>query len=206
MTSFSLEGIMAILPGILVAIAFHEFAHGKAADMLGDPTPRYQGRLTINPISHLDLMGTLLFILAGFGWAKPVEVNPMNFRGDRQRGMMLVAFAGPAMNLTVAFIAALVLAFGGYHIFYVKVFLEPLIFYNVVLAVFNLIPVPPLDGSKILAGFLPRQAAGFVHQLEAYGPLILLLLIFTGATRVIILPVVWSIMGFLYSIIAFIIV
>jgi Zn-dependent protease len=198
MFNLSINGIVAILPGILVAIAFHEYAHGKVADLLGDPTPRYQGRLTINPISHLDIMGTLLFIIAGFGWAKPVEVNPLNFRGDKRRGMMLVALAGPAMNLTMAFLGTLVLAFAGTN-FYVNLFVWPLVLYNVILAVFNLIPVPPLDGSKILAGILPRQAAEYVYQLEAYGPLILLLLIFTGATRTIIMPVVGTILGILNS-------
>ncbi|MBS4024550.1 MAG: site-2 protease family protein [Clostridia bacterium] len=198
MFNLSINGIVSILPGILVAIAFHEYAHGKVADLLGDPTPRYQGRLTINPISHLDIMGTLLFIIAGFGWAKPVEVNPLNFRGDKRRGMMLVALAGPAMNLTMAFLGTLVLAFVGTN-FYVNLFVWPLVLYNVILAVFNLIPVPPLDGSKILAGILPREAAGYVYQLEAYGPLILLLLIFTGATQTIIMPIVGTILGILNS-------
>ena len=203
MLNLSLANIAISIPGILVAIAFHEYAHGKMADLLGDPTPRHQGRLTVNPISHLDPMGTLLFVIAGFGWAKPVQVNPMYFHGDKQRGMTLVALAGPLMNLILALLGTIALALGGYKYYYVALLLKPLILYNVVLAVFNLIPIPPLDGSKILAGILPRPAASYLYQLEQYGPLILLLFIFTGLTRSIIMPIVNEIINVLSIIMVF---
>lgn len=177
--------ILVSIPAILVALTFHEYAHGRVADMLGDPTPRNSGRLTLNPLAHLDVLGTLLLILAKFGWAKPVPVNPFYFRIDRQKGMMLVAMAGPLMNLVIGYLSAIAIRFAGSSL-YAYQFLEAMLVFNVYLAVFNLVPIPPLDGSRVLAGVVSRETANYIYQLEAYGPLLLLLLVATGIiTRVV---------------------
>jgi Zn-dependent protease len=180
-----LQGFFAAIPAILVAITFHEYAHGKVAYFLGDQTAKYQGRLTLNPIKHLDPIGTLLLIIAGFGWAKPVQVNPLQFKGDRKMGMTYVAFAGPLMNLVLGYLSAVALRYlltSGYYgpgAAYLQQFFYLLLFYNVILAVFNLLPIPPLDGSKILAGLLPYKYYGVVQFLERYGFAILIILIVT---------------------------
>lgn len=178
----SLQVLIISLPAILLALSIHEFAHGYVAYQLGDPTPKHQGRLTLNPLAHLDFMGTLLLIVAHFGWAKPVMVNPANFRINQKKGMLYVALAGPVSNLILAFIAALLynLTVKYNASFFWVLSAEALLVINLSLAVFNLIPIPPLDGSKILAGLLPYHKQGIVYQLEAYGPFILIFLVFTN--------------------------
>lgn len=190
------------IPAILIALTFHEYAHGKVAYFLGDPTPRNQGRLTLNPLAHLDILGTLLLIVAGFGWAKPVQINPFYFQMDRRKGMMLVGLAGPLMNLVLGYLAAVLLNIllrmnlGGV---WLQTFLNLLVGYNVVLAVFNLIPVPPLDGSRVLAGILPPEGAEAVYRLESYGTLILLLLIATGIIGHILGPLVDLVLNLIFA-------
>lgn len=189
----SLTQLILGIPAILLALTFHEYAHGKVAYLLGDPTPKHQGRLTLNPLAHLDVLGTLLLIVAGFGWAKPVQVNPFYLQMNRRKGMMYIGLAGPAMNLVLAYLAAVALQLLSRHgpgwplLLH---FLDLLVIYNVVLAVFNLIPVPPLDGSRVLAGLLSRESANFIYQLEAYGPFLLLILIATGIIGKILNPLV----------------
>ncbi|MFZ5943453.1 MAG: site-2 protease family protein [Bacillota bacterium] len=199
LNNFSIEKLIIMVPVVLIAITFHEFAHGWAAHTLGDPTPKRQGRLTLNPISHLDPLGALLLLVAGFGWAKPVEVNPYYFKGDRRKGMMMVAFAGPLSNIIISFIAALLLAYLPLASGLLRGFLNYLILINIYLASFNLLPVPPLDGSKILAGLVPRNKSDFIYALEGYGPLILMLLIITGATSFLVIPIANLIMNVVWS-------
>jgi len=189
LTNFTIERLLILIPVVLIAITFHETAHGWVAYKLGDPTPKVTGRLSLNPISHLDPLGALLLLVTGFGWAKPVEVNPFYFKGDRRQGMMLVALAGPLANVLVAFVAALIFNYWGFRSGLGRQFLYNLIIINIYLAAFNLLPVPPLDGSKILAWLLPRSKANFLYTLEGYGPLILMLLIITGLTGYFVLPV-----------------
>lgn len=197
----NLEDFLLGIIAILIAISFHEFAHGQVASFLGDPTPRSQGRLTLNPLAHLDLLGTLLLVVAGFGWAKPVEVNPFYFHGNRQQGMMLVGAAGPVMNLLLAFGGAMGMAATVGHQPYVFRFFYFLLMYNVVLAVFNLIPLPPLDGSRIVAGLLPPAARQSYYQIERYGPLILLVLVFFNIIGRILGPVVSALGNFLLNVV-----
>lgn len=189
------------LPAILVGLTFHEFAHGLVADRLGDSTPARQGRLTLNPLPHIDWVGFLMLLIFKFGWAKPVQVNPHNFKNISQKtGMMLVSLAGPGMNLIIALLsmAALKLLIpyqdAGWGVIMIPL-LTPLIYINLILAAFNLLPVPPLDGSKILAGILPDAGANWLYSLEQYGPLILLLLIVTNAVG----KILWPLVNFLYG-------
>jgi Zn-dependent protease len=189
----SLTKLLAGIPALLLALTFHEYAHGKMAYLLGDPTPRYQGRLTLNPLAHLDPLGTLLLIVAGFGWAKPVQVNPFYFQMERRKAMMLVALAGPLMNLVLAYLGAVawrISASWGWQGDFLFSFFNLLVVYNVVLAVFNLLPIPPLDGSRILAGLVSRESANYIYGLETLGPFLLLFLIATGITGRIMQPLV----------------
>jgi Zn-dependent protease len=188
-----------MLPAIVLGLTFHEYAHGLAAYKLGDNTARSQGRLTINPAAHVDPVGLILLFLAGFGWAKPVPINPLNFKGDMRRGVLLVSLAGPATNLLLAIAAAIIWgALAGLKLPYFNDIMMYMIQINVVLAIFNLIPVPPLDGSKILAGILPGRQE-WLYKMEAYGMIILIVLIFTGAISFIFNIFVRPIITVLYS-------
>ena len=175
---------------VLLAIIVHEYAHGRMADAMGDPTPRAAGRLTLNPIAHLDPIGTLMLLFFRFGWAKPVPVNPAYFR-DRRRGMLYVAGAGPAANFVSAFVAfALFKAVGaGVRATVVGSLLVLIVQYNLWFGLFNLLPVPPLDGSRIVQPYLRGNAARLYYQYEQYGFVIMVLLVATGVVGAILGPI-----------------
>jgi Zn-dependent protease len=188
-----LASLVLKIPALLIAVTLHEVAHGLAADRLGDPTARRLGRLTLNPLPHIDPLGALAFIVAGFGWAKPVPVNAANLRRP-VRDMAWVAAAGPLANFAAGFVGllAFVLVRRAGPSFLVEPVGGMLLWtfqFNVALGIFNLIPLPPLDGGHFLPYFLPPGAAGLLRQLEQYGPLILLGLVVSGATRYIVGPV-----------------
>lgn len=161
---------------LLVAITIHEFSHAYAADLLGDPTPRAQGRLTLNPLAHLDPLGTLLLIVARFGWGKPVQFDPYNLENPR-RDAAIISFAGPLSNLILATLTATTLHFLPPTELSFNI-LIPFVYLNIVLAIFNLIPVHPLDGGKILVGLLSEDKAEDVDRfLSQYGTILLIALI-----------------------------
>jgi len=181
--------LLQLLPPLLFALTVHEFSHGYAAYRLGDPTARMMGRLTLNPIAHLDPIGSILFLLPPhFGWAKPVPVDPRNLRNPR-RDMMWIALAGPASNVALAAIFGTLLRIQPLLPFELTApaavavvrMIETSVVLNLILAFFNMIPLFPLDGSRILAGILPRDLAERFRALEPAGPMILLGLILLGA-------------------------
>lgn len=179
----SLVEWLLLAPAILLALTVHEMAHAYVAYLHGDPTASREGRITLNPLKHLDPVGTLLLLLTGFGWAKPVPINPFYFRGDRNRGVFFTSLAGPGANLILSFLAVLmikVLLVVGITSSYLIVFFKLLALINIGLGLFNLLPVPPLDGSKILASLLPPERRYIVYEMERYGFLILILLLYFG--------------------------
>ncbi|MEW6276101.1 MAG: site-2 protease family protein [Bacillota bacterium] len=191
--------MLLMVPAIVLGLTFHEFAHGWTADRLGDPTARYQGRLTLNPAAHIDVIGLIMLFIAGFGWAKPVPVNPVNLRGNMRRSMMVVSLAGPAANMVLAVAGAVALGLGLWQVPLWREIFMAIIRINVVLAVFNLLPVPPLDGSKILAGLLPGRQQ-WLYTLENYGVIILLVLLFTGVIGKVLGIIIFPVYRFLIGI------
>ena len=172
------EVLVLLIPVLLFALVFHEFSHGWVANKLGDPTAKYSGRLTLNPMAHLDLFGSLMILFVGFGWAKPVPVDS-RYLANPRTDMMKIAFAGPAANLLLAFIAGSLIRLTGN----MGVFSSMLIMFvqiNIMLAVFNMIPIPPLDGSQIFSGLMIRHNPDLVVKLQIHGPQILMGLILFG--------------------------
>jgi len=171
------------VPAVLIAICFHEFAHGFVSYKLGDPSPRRSGRLSLNPLHHLDPVGTLALIFFGFGWAKPVMVDPRYYE-DKKSGMVKVALAGPLMNFFIAFICLLLYMFQYKVDFYMPDYISTLLVVtaqiNIGLGVFNLIPFPPLDGSKVLGAILPEDKYFSYMRYEMYGQFIIILLLYLG--------------------------
>ena len=189
---FELWFLLISLFILLITITIHEFAHALVADRLGDPTPRLAGRLTLNPISHIDPVGFIMLILVRFGWAKPVPINPYNF-SDPRKGSLLVSLAGPLSNFLFAWLLAIFLR--NFPILQEGIWLEILsysIWINLALAVFNLIPIPPLDGSHILEYFLPAHQMESYYRIQQYGFLILIAIILFGS------PILVAIIEFLY--------
>lgn len=186
-----IEVLVLLIPVLLFALVFHEFSHAWVANKLGDPTARYSGRLTLNPMAHLDPFGTLMILFVGFGWAKPVPVDTRYLTNPRV-DMMKIAIAGPAANLLLAFIGGTIIRFGligGSIAMMILLFTQ----INIMLAVFNMIPIPPLDGSQIFSGFMMRKNPELVYKLQTYGPQILLGLIMIGYfTRI---SPIWMVMS-----------
>jgi Zn-dependent protease len=189
----SLEQMILGVPAILLAIAFHELGHAYTAYKLGDPTPKYQGRLTLNPLAHLDPLGAIMLLVFKVGWARPVMINPQYFK-KRKRDTALVSIAGPLANIllawvffnTLRFLPGLMPSPSVARTLYLFLIINVQI--NLGLAAFNLLPVPPLDGSKILASFLPPHLEYKFAQVAHYGPFLLIVLLISGGAQIIINP------------------
>ena len=213
MTLFSSEGALLSfvlsIPGILVAITFHEFAHAFAADKLGDDTPRRQGRLNLNPFKHLDPFGTIMLVFAGFGWGKPVEINPRNFNRNisLSKAEAIVAAFGPLMNFIIAIVFEIIFClvikfvpgiymadgiiyFSSEAMQITVAIIQSVVAINIGLGVFNLIPLPPLDGSKILGGFLPYNARNWMDSHSQIFEIIFVALWIVGILSLIVSPLI----------------
>ena len=200
-----LFGLLVGIPGVLLAITFHEFAHGYAAYKLGDNTAKNEGRLNLNPLNHLDPIGTLMLLLAGFGWGKPVHVNPTNYtrKMSMEKGEAIVSVAGPLTNIILAFILALIyealIKFASTEFlvstvgYVIKLIIESAISINIGLGVFNLIPLPPLDGSKIIMPFLPYNAKQWFRNNEQIFYIIFVVIWITDIASIIISPAIGGI-------------
>lgn len=194
--------LIILAPPLLFSLTIHEFAHGFIASRLGDPTARDAGRLTLNPLKHLDPLGTIAFFFIKFGWAKPVPVNPSYFKNPR-KDMLWVALAGPASNLAVA-VASAILTKGIWllatilpYSAAVEAILVPLnamliasVWINLILCIFNFLPIPPLDGSRILVGLLPDNLALSYMRMERFGFTLILILAFSGILSKLIVPII----------------
>lgn len=204
--------VLMTLPAIIIGLSFHEYAHAYVANKLGDPTPRMQGRVTINPMAHVDPIGLAALIFAGFGWGVPVQINPANFR-NRRRDELLVSLAGVVMNLIIAIvftiIAKVLLLTLGYSMMSTSwgSILWTMIMYiiqiNLVLMIFNLIPCPPLDGFSVISEIFDIKHTDFYWTVYRYGNIILMALIIFGITGMIISPAVNLLFGLLQSLILF---
>ncbi len=185
------EVLALLIPVLLFALVFHEFSHGWVANKLGDPTAKNQGRLTLNPLAHLDPFGSMMILFVGFGWAKPVPVDS-RYLANPRIDMMKIAFAGPASNLLLAFIGGMLIRVTGY----MGPLTSMLIIFtqiNISLAVFNLIPIPPLDGSQIFSGIMLQRNPQLVMKLQMYGPQILMGLILFGMLTGV--SLIWTVMS-----------
>ena len=201
-SSGNLIAILFTLPAVIIAIAFHEYAHAWMADRLGDETPRMQGRLTLNPLKHLDPVGSILLLFAGFGWGKPVQINSRNFNRNvsMSKGEALVSLAGPVMNFILAIIFAIIL--GVVYMFapssfltttiggVVYILLQECVLINIGLGVFNLLPLPPLDGSKIFINLFPYNARRWIMEHEQIFYYAFLIIWITGLAGIIISPII----------------
>jgi len=202
MTQSAILSILLTLPGVIIAITFHEFAHAYAAYKLGDDTAKMQGRLNLNPLSHIDPVGIFLLIFAHFGWGKPVEINPRNFdrKYSMEKGEAIVSLAGPLMNFVLAIVFTIIycvlLKFAPMSFYLSQVgnvlvtIIYATIVVNIGLGVFNLIPVPPLDGSKIFRTILPYNAKAWIDRNERWFYIAFLVIWITGLAGVIISPII----------------
>jgi len=195
----SLPILLLSIPAVLWAITFHEFCHGYASYKLGDPTAYIRGRLTLNPLAHLDPIGALMLLLFRFGWAKPVPVDPRYYKNPK-RDIFIVSIAGVTGNIITAILVGLMVRFLPVAVlknFAVFMFIQMMVLINIGLAVFNLVPIPPLDGSKLIYPLLPRSLLQKYFWLERYGMFVLMALLFLGVLQRIMTPIV----GLVYHII-----
>jgi len=188
------------LPGLMLAIVIHEFFHGLAAYFLGDDTAKLSGRLSLNPLKHFDLVGFIFLLVFRFGWAKPVPINPRNFK-NRKKDTIIVSLDGPFSNIVLAFIIALMLSHANIrHYLAIQILIDAL-WYNIMLGLFNLLPFPPLDGSKVLASLLPIKYEYVFCKYERYLYIILVILIATNSIDKLLRPMIEFVLNLLIRLI-----
>ncbi|GFN35422.1 site-2 protease family protein [Tepidimicrobium xylanilyticum] len=195
-----MQDIILRFPGLLLAIIVHEFSHGYMAYLLGDNTAKNSGRLSLNPLKHLDVVGLIFMLIFRFGWAKPVPINPIYFK-NRKRDTLLVSLAGPLSNFILAIIIGIILSKNIVTSYLMQNILLIALWYNIMLGVFNLLPFPPLDGSKILASLLPDKYEYLFYKNERYLYIVLILLIITDTIDKILSPLIYISMNLLIKII-----
>ena len=204
MFNFNLARIVLTLPGILLGLTIHEYSHALSAYYMGDDTAKYYGRLSLNPIKHIDPIGFLMLLFAGFGWAKPVPVNPNNFK-NRKLGYFLVSISGPFSNFILAILLTFIL--GLQITMQNNKTVEQIIFFgiyiNLVLGVFNLFPIPPLDGSKLLLLILPDSMEHKYYSIQKYSYALLFLLLYFGVISKVLFPIVQFILNYVLQILIF---
>lgn len=185
-----IRGLIYTVIALLVAIIPHEIAHGYAAYLLGDDTAKSDGRLSLNPLHHIDPIGLLSMIILRFGWAKAVPINSSKFKGNRKVGTIIVSLAGVTTNFILAFIFSIPFAYSYINGLEISRLFEEILWYNVMLGVFNLVPLPPLDGSKVVASLLPSKVEYFFYKYEKYFYFVLVLLVFSGTINKLISPII----------------
>ncbi|ASS75065.1 hypothetical protein CIG75_08790 [Tumebacillus algifaecis] len=198
-SGLNMDDLLFRVIAFLIAITVHELGHAYVAYRLGDPTPKREGRITLNPIAHMDLLGTLMILFGPFGWAKPVSFNPHNFRGNKRVGKILTTIAGPLANFITAIVFCFLLVFfynlgiedSAWNTFVLRL-VEAVVSLNLILGLFNLLPIPPLDGYWIVRDILPQRFAHKLTPVEKYGPFVLLLVVFFGITSYLILPIYYA--------------
>lgn len=207
MFDFNPAAIAALLPGVIIAMAVHEYAHALAADSLGDNTPRFMGRLTLNPFAHIDIIGLIMLLFVQFGWAKPVLINTANFKNPR-RDDVIVSLAGPLANLIIAFASFLALrlmtandtslSYGLYQV------LQAIVLLNINFAIFNLLPIPPLDGSHVVSSLLPPKWQMRYWQWQRFSIFVFIILLYTNVLGFIFYPAQRAILHLFTTLTAFI--
>ncbi|MBU5306539.1 site-2 protease family protein [Clostridioides mangenotii] len=184
--NFDISTVLASVVAIAIAISVHEFGHAFAAHLLGDDTAKDEGRMSLNPMNHVDPIGIIMLFIFKFGWAKPVPVNPNNYKNYRV-GNFIVSMAGVIFNIITAIICLYIMKY--VHIYSVYTVMDWTVAYCLGLAAFNLLPIPPLDGWGVLTSFIPNRYSGYLYQYERYGFFILLLALFTGVYGIILNPI-----------------
>lgn len=203
--------MLATLPAIIIGISFHEYAHAKMAIKLGDPTPKMQGRDTLSPLSHMDPIGFICLLIAHFGWGRPVQIDPRYFKNPL-KDQMIVSLAGPVMNLIIAFVSLIIwnivgisgilAGLSGTLAFAIDTILECMVIINISLFIFNLLPLPNFDGSKILLYFVPDKWKIHMLNIEKYGFLIFLVVVLAGIPQYVIMPLLHAILALMQTIIS----
>ena len=195
----TLKGFIYTVIALMVSIIPHEIGHGYAAYLLGDDTAKTDGRLSLNPLNHIDPIGLASMVILRFGWAKAVPIDPSKFKGNRKMGTIIVSLAGVFVNFLLAFIFSIPFAYSYIKGYEIADLFEEILWYNVMLGVFNLVPLPPLDGSKVIASLLPEKAEYAFYKYEKYFYFVLIVLVFSGVINKFIAPVIMKIINLVYK-------
>ncbi|RVU54949.1 site-2 protease family protein [Anaerosphaera multitolerans] len=195
----NLTSLIYRIISLLVAIIPHEVAHGYAAYLLGDDTAKSEGRLSLNPLNHLDPVGLLSMVVLKIGWAKAVPINPYKFKGNRKASTILVSIAGVCANFLMALIFGIAFIFSYMNNWAITPLFSEILWYNVMLGVFNLVPLPPLDGSKVVASLLPEKLEFYFYKYEKYFYFVLIILLFSGVVNRVIAPIIFKIIELIVS-------